>query len=89
MKLTRLEYEILKWLIDKDYKYIARDSGGGLYVYYEQPPKKDRIWGSAYGYHFSICDLRDLFQFVQWSDEEPTSIPKVLENCEVVEDAEE
>lgn len=45
VKLTRLEYEILKWLIDKDYKYIARDSGGGLYVYYEQPPKKDRIWG--------------------------------------------
>lgn len=89
VKLTRLEYEILKWLIDKDYKYIARDSGSGLYVYYKQPPKKDRIWGSAYGYHFSICDLRDLFQFVQWSDEEPTSIQEVLENCEVVEYAEE
>ena len=86
VKLTRLEYEILKWLIDKDYKYIARDSGSGLYVYYKQPPKKNRIWGSAYGYHFSTCDLEDLFQFVQWSDEEPTSIQEVLENCEVVDD---
>lgn len=89
VKLTRLEYEILKWLIDKDYKYIARDSGGGLYVYYEQPPKKDRIWGSAIGDHFSICDFRDLFHFVKWEDSTPTSIQEVLENCEVVEDAEE
>lgn len=86
VKLTRLEYEILKWLIDKDYKYIARDSGGGLYVYYEQPPKKDRIWGSAIGDHFSICDFRDLFHFVKWEDSTPTSIQEVLENCEVVED---
>lgn len=86
VKLTRLEYEILKWLIDKDYKYIARDSGGGLYVYYEQPPKKDRIWGSALGDHFSICDFRDLFPFIKWEDSEPTSIQEVLENCEVIED---
>lgn len=89
VKLTRLEYEILKWLIDKDYKYIARDSGGGLYVYYEQPPKKDRIWGSTIGDHFSICDFRDLFHFVKWEDSTSTSIQEVLENCEVVEDAEE
>lgn len=89
VKLTRLEYEILKWLIDKDYKYIARDSGGGLYVYYEQPPKKDRIWGSAIGDHFSICDFRDLFHFVKWEDSTPTSIKDVLNNCEVVNDAEE
>lgn len=89
IKLTRFEYEILKWLIDKDYKYIARDSGGGLYVYYEQPPKKDRIWGSAIGDHFSICDFRDLFHFVKWEDSTPTSIEYVLKNCEVVNDAEE
>lgn len=86
VKLIRLEYEILKWLIDKDYKYIARDSGGGLYVYYEQPSKKDRIWGSAIGDHFSICDFRDLFHFVKWEDSTPTLIEEVLENCEVVED---
>lgn len=53
VKLTRLEYEILKWLIDKDYKYIARDSGGGLYVYYEQPPKKRSYLGE--------CDRRSFF----------------------------
>lgn len=86
VKLSRLEYEILKWLIDKDYKYIARDSGGGLYVYYKQPSKNDRIWGSVYGNHFSICDFRDLFQFIKWEDLEPTSIKDVLNNCEVVED---
>lgn len=89
VKLTRLEYEILKWLIDKDYKYIARDYGGGLYVYYEQPPKKDSIWGSAIGDHFSICNFIDLFHFVKWEDSEPTSIEEVLSNCEVVDDAEE
>lgn len=29
------------------------------------------------------------FQFVKWRDEEPTSIKEVLDNCEVIEDAEE
>lgn len=86
VKITKLEYELLKWLIDKDYKYIARDSGGGLYAYYKQPSKSERIWGSVYGNHFSICDFRYLFQFIEWEDEEPTSIKEVLENCEVVED---
>lgn len=86
VKLTRLEYEMLKWLIDKDYKYIARDSGSGLYAYYKQPPKNDCIWGSTNGDHFSICDFRDLFQFIKWEDEEPTSIKDVLADCEVIED---
>lgn len=89
VKVSKLEYEFLKWFIDKDYKYIARDFGGWLYVYYEQPPKKGRIWGSALVDHFSICDFRDLFHFVKWEDSAPTSIQEVLENCEVVEDAEE
>lgn len=84
-KVTRLEYEILKWLIDKDYKYIARDSGGGLYVYYKQPSKNDRIWGSVYENHFSICDFRDLFQFIKWEDSKPTPIKDVLDNCEVTD----
>ena len=30
-----------------------------------------------------------LFQFIKWEDSTPTPIKEVLENCEVVEDAEE
>ena len=37
--------------------------------------------------HMSM--FNKLFQFVQWEDSTPTPIKDVLENCEVVNDAEE
>jgi hypothetical protein len=89
IKLTRLEHEILKWLIGKDYKYIVRDSGGWLYADYKQPHKNNRIWGSVNGNQFSMCGFSALFQFIKWEDEEPTSIQDVLENCVVKEIEEE
>ena len=85
IKLTRLEHEILKWLICKDYKYIVRDSGGWLYADYKQPHKNNCIWGSVNGNQFSMCGFSALFQFIKWQDAEPTSIKEVLENCEIVE----
>lgn len=89
-KLSKLEYELLKFFKNEGYKYIARDKvGKTLYRYPEKPTKNiyDE-WGKG-----GICtDLRmfnDLFQFVQWGDSEPTSINNVLNNCEVFNDAEE
>lgn len=85
VKLTRLEYELLKFWNSKKYKYIARDFSGMLFIYDEKPSKKSEFWGSKNA-HCILDDFDELFQFVQREDSEPTSIQEVLENCEVVED---
>ena len=85
VKLTRLEYELLKWMIEKDYKCISRDSDRQLNVYYDKPVKDESYWKTNKTY-YDLDLLINLFQFVKWEDEEPTSIQEVLENCEVVDD---
>lgn len=85
VKLTKLEYDILKYLVDyTKYLYITRDRCNGLFLYGMEPSKGDGCWhGKSYA---GIISFNKLFQFVQWEDEEPTSIEDVLKNCEVVED---
>lgn len=85
VKLSRLEYELLRFWNNKEYKYIARDSNNAVFVYREKPSKNSKVWGSLYE-HRVVKEFDKLFQFVQWSDEQPTSIKEVLENCEVVDD---
>lgn len=84
-KVTRLEYELLKYWSSEGYKYIARDRDKRLFLYKEKPSKKYSCWGSMYG-HRMLNDFVTLFQFVKWEDSEPTSIKDVLDNCEVGED---
>ena len=87
VRLTRLEYEILKLAINKSCEYIARDSDGQLYVFMEKPHKSESFWKTD-GYYYLLEMFSVLFQFVQWEDSTPTPIKDVLKNCEVVEDAE-
>jgi hypothetical protein len=82
VKLTRLEYELLKWMIEKNYKCISRDSDGQLNVYYDKPVKDESYWKTNKPY-YDLDLLSNLFQFVKWEDEEPTSIQEVLKNCAV------
>lgn len=87
VKLTRLEYLLLKLFYEKDFRYLTRSTGGFLYINKgnNPPKKKDGMWFNCESYiTFNVID--DLFQFVQWSDEEPTSIQEVLNNCEVIDD---
>lgn len=89
IKLTRFEYEILGHLFkNKQYKFIVRERNGYLYAYINKPRKYDKAW-QALTCMRSMSLFDDLFQFIQWEDEEPTSIEYVLNNCEVVNDAEE
>lgn len=88
IKLSRLEYEILKLAINKSCEYIARDSDGQLYVFMEKPRKSESFWKTD-GYYYMLEMFSVLFQFVQWEDSTSTLIKDVLENCEVVDDAEE
>lgn len=86
IKLGKLEYDILKYISDNTkYLYITRDDCNGLFLYGIEPTKGDGCW---YGkYYAGMAAFSKLFQFVQWSDEKPTSIKDILKNCEVIEDA--
>lgn len=90
IKVSKVEYEILKYLSDNTkYMYIVRDGNGNIFLY-DIEPQKNMVndWWSGRYMHGMVM-FNKLFQFVQWKDSTPTPIKEVLENCEVVEDAEE
>nr|DAH10586.1 MAG TPA: hypothetical protein [Caudoviricetes sp.] len=86
IKLTRLEYDILKYLSDNTkHMYIVRNKDGKLCIFDFEPVKnKVNDWWSG-RYMYGMVMFNKLFQFVQWEDSTPTLIKDVLENCEVVD----
>lgn len=89
IKLSKLEYDILKWIKENtQFEYIVRNEIGHLFASSEKPTKQQYVWTYRERNHeLSIFDK--LFKFVKCEDAEPTPIKEVLENCEVVNDAEE
>ena len=66
VKLTRFEYDILKYLSDNTkYMYIIRDGNGNIFLYDEEPQKSESApWWTGRGMcHASM--FTKLFQFVQ------------------------
>ena len=72
--LTEDEKVILKNL-PKEYKWIARDIDGCLYVYASKPKKGITMWESD---GLPMIPFVHLFQFIKWEDEEPYSIEELL-----------
>ena len=77
-QLNEDEKAILRSL-PKDYKWIARDKNGCLYVYASKPKKVKTIWE---GSGLLMLPFDHLFQFIKWEDEEPYSIEELLEGEE-------
>ena len=76
--LTEAERVILE-NIDKEHKYIARDKDGEIRFFIDKPQKLvGDFWGSA-RMNDSGFVFNHLFQFVQWENEEPYEIAKLLE----------
>ena len=90
IKVSKLEYDILKYLSDNTkHMYIVRNKDGKLCIF-DFEPVKNKVndwWSGRYMYGMVMFDK--LFQFIKWEDSTPTLIKDVLENCEVVNDAEE
>lgn len=74
--LTEAEKIILKNL-DSNYKYIARDKDGSLYIFNEKPTKEDEFWDTP-SYYCRLEAFEHLFKFVQWEDTEPYEIAELL-----------
>lgn len=88
IKLSRLEYEILKYILNHtEYKYITRDRLGAIFIYENKPEKHVDTWRvlANGGGYTNLTILDKLFKFIKWLDSKPTSIQEVLNNCEVVE----
>ena len=66
--------------IDKEYKWIAKDRDGDLWIYTNKPKKEyDRYWkdcSSSKSLSFEPLDIfkNSLFNSIQWEDEEPVFI---------------
>ncbi len=90
VKLSKLEYDILKYLSDNTvHMYIVRDGNGNICLYDAEPKKSGNgDWWVGRGVHGMVM-FDKLFQFIKWEDSTPTLIKDVLENCEVLENAEE
>lgn len=89
VELTKLEYSILAYILkNTECRYITRNKSRFLCVHSYKPVKDTK-----YGHWTAVCDkvkscevFNNLFPFIKWEDEEPTSIKDVLENCEVIDD---
>lgn len=83
VKLTRFEHDVLKYLLENtQYRFIARERNDTIYIYTRKPKKGSDAWEIISGMrNFNL--FINLFPFIEWEDEEPKSIKKILNNCEV------
>lgn len=88
VKVSKLEYEFLKWSEKKGHKYIVRDKINHLFIFKDAPIKRENRWVPESSY-CSIALFDNLFKFIKQEDEEPRAIKDILENCVVVEDADD
>lgn len=88
IKLTHLDYEMLKSIQKQGAKYICRDAGGLINLYEQEPHimKNEPTWWAGGEYAYLSTFTKQLFQFVTWESQKYYIIEDVLENCEIVED---
>lgn len=88
IKLTRLDYEMLKFVQKQGAKYICRDKSGLINLYEEEPRimENEPTWWAKGKCEYFDNFTNQLFQFVKWEDKKYYVIEDVLENCEIVED---
>ena len=84
-KVNKEEYGILKGLDDK-WKWIARDDNydASLFCFEDKPYKSMEIgaWGPNVVQYEYLGRHDSKFQFIQWEDEEPYNIAKLIEEYE-------
>lgn len=73
-ELTELEKNILNNL-NKEYRFIARDQNGKLFVYKTLPYKEHTTWSGDY----SELPFSKLFKFITWDNPCPYVIENLLE----------
>ena len=89
IKLSRLEYEILKHVQKEGFNFITRNNCGNSVIHEIKPIKHDGSIGwCTTSKSYMLYAFNGLFKFVTSEDEKPTSIKEVLDNC-IVENIKE
>lgn len=85
IKITQLDYEMLKFIQKQGAKYICRDKSGVINLYEKEPLMSDDedSWWSDGRYSYLSEFTEQLFQFVKWVNKKFYVIEDVLNNCEV------
>lgn len=82
-KISRSDRTFLDYIPD-DYKYMARDEDGSLFVYKERPQKRSEVW--IYDSElFGIYKAKVRFPMVKWENKEPWLIEDI-KKLEVVDE---
>lgn len=84
ISLSKLEYELLEYYIERNYQYIARDADKVLFVYDTKSDKLQYQWEATE--RIKTINFDDLFSFIKWEDEEAIAIEDILNDCEIVEE---
>lgn len=86
IQMTLFERSVLECAVNHGYEWIARDEIGYLSIYNDKPKKDESEWGVfLWDSYLDMHLFEDKFQFIKWEDKEPTHIPTLLKECEVIE----
>lgn len=87
IKITQLDYEMLKFVQKQGAKYICRDKKGLLNLFENEPYiiSEGDSWYAKGKCEYFDNFTNQLFQFVTWESQKYYVIKDVLNNCEVVE----
>lgn len=88
IKMTNLDYEMLKFIQKQGARYICRDESGLINLYEEEPRimEDEPAWWAGGKYSYLSTFTKQLFQLVTWESQKYYIIEDVLKNCEIVED---
>lgn len=64
--------------LPKEFKWIAKDDSGEIYVFHEKPKNNNGIWDSN-GRLRDLDLFTHLFKSITWEDEEPVCIDDYVE----------
>ena len=70
-------------MIDKKYKWIAKDKDGLICTFVSKPIKTEKLWSDGWSNGDSYASLEaiknSLFNSIQWEDEEPIYIDEYVD----------
>ena len=84
-KINQEEYEKIKLLPDYDWNWIAREKTGKILSFTNKPTKTDEVWKDKQTRLWFNYKDSQLFQFIQWEDEEPYEIAELIREYEIKE----
>ena len=80
-KALQVKLRDLEELYAAGYRFVVRNQSGELRAYKRKPYKEINFWFSnGYGQGYAITIQHDMFDMLNWNDQEPAHIKKAIES---------